>query len=69
MKRYSRFFLDSEKTFVENITRKAKKSFFFLLSISKKISFLSIGKDEAVVLVVRQHWSGLIPKICFRYLL
>jgi hypothetical protein len=56
--------LDSEKTFVENITRKAKKSVFSsFYPFPKKISFLTIGKDEAVVLVVRHHWSGLLKKI------
>lgn len=56
--------LDSEKTFVENITRKARKSTFSAFyPFPKKISFLTIGKHEAVVLVVRRHWVGLIPKV------
>ena len=56
--------LDSEKTFVENITRKAKRSVFSsFYPFPKNISFLSIGKEEAVVLVVRHHWTGLVPKL------
>ncbi len=55
--------LDSEKTFVENITRNAKKSpFSSFYPFPKNISFLTIGKKEPVVLVVRHHWVGLMPK-------
>ncbi len=55
--------LDSEKTFVENITRNAKKSpFSAFYPFPKNISFMSIGKDEAVVLIVRHHWSKLVSR-------
>ncbi len=56
--------LDSEKTFVENITRNARKSALSsFYPFPKNISFLSVGKEEAVVLVVRHHWFGLVPKV------
>ena len=55
--------LDSEKTFVENITRNAKKSLFSsFYPFPKKISYLSIGEKEPVVLIVRHHASGLVSK-------
>ncbi len=55
--------LDSEKTFVGNITRNAKKSLFSsFYPFPKNISYLSIGRKEPVVLIVRHHWSGLITK-------
>jgi len=55
--------LDSEKTFVENITRNAKKSIFSsFYPFPKDVSFLTIGKGEVVVLIIRRHWSTLIPK-------
>lgn len=55
--------LNSEKTFVENITRNAKTSIFSsFYPFPKNINFMSIGKHEAVVLIVRHHWTGLIPK-------
>lgn len=55
--------LNSEKTFVENITRDAKKSLFSsFYPFPKNISYISIGRKEPVVLIVRHHWSGLIAK-------
>jgi len=55
--------LDSEKTFIENITRNAKKSpFSAFYPFPKNITYLSIGKREAVVLIVRHHWIALVPK-------
>ena len=53
--------LDSERTFVDNITRKAKRSMLsFFHPFPKGVSFSNTEKDEVVVLVVRHHWTGLI---------
>jgi membrane protein YdbS with pleckstrin-like domain len=55
--------LDSEKTFVENITRNAKKSIFSsFYPFPRNTSFLTVGKGEIVVLIVRQHWISLLPR-------
>ncbi len=55
--------LNSEKTFVENITRNVKKSIFSsFYPFPKNINFMSIGKKEAVVLIVRHHWTGLVSR-------
>lgn len=61
--------LDSEKTFVENITRNAKKSIFSsFYPFPKDTSFLTVGKHEAVVLIVRQHWISLFPRLVLAFL-
>jgi membrane protein YdbS with pleckstrin-like domain len=61
--------LDSEKTFVENITRNAKKSLFSsFYPFPKDTSFLTVGKHEAVVLIVRQHWISLFPRLVLAFL-
>jgi membrane protein YdbS with pleckstrin-like domain len=55
--------IDSEKTFVENINRNSKKSMFSsFYPFPKNITFMSVGKDEPIVLIVRHHWTGLISK-------
>ena len=55
--------LNSKKTFVENITRNAKKSpFSAFYPFPKNFNTLSIGKTETVVLIIRHHWSALISK-------
>lgn len=61
--------LDSEKTFVENITRNAKKSLFSsFYPFPKETSFLTVGKHEAVVLIVRQHWISLFSRLVLAFL-
>jgi hypothetical protein len=55
--------LDSERTFVDNITGRARKGFFSAFyPFPKNIRFASTEKDEVVVLMVRHHWIGLIPR-------
>ncbi len=60
--------MDSDRTFIENITRNAKKSMFSsFYPFPKGTGLLSTEKDEIVVLIVRHHWIGLLPKVILAF--